>query len=116
MKTVLHPEKGETDHKEANMYLAEDRILCLAIFTQVGGKYTLKYIPKAEAKTDAIEDLIEFINQRRRWINSTWFALEYVLRNYYSAIEKSGHGFLTKYIKTNISMLYAFLGKGNAYV
>jgi cellulose synthase/poly-beta-1,6-N-acetylglucosamine synthase-like glycosyltransferase len=44
------------------MYLAEDRILCLAIFTQENKDYTLKYIPKAEAKTDAIEDLIEFMN------------------------------------------------------
>jgi cellulose synthase/poly-beta-1,6-N-acetylglucosamine synthase-like glycosyltransferase len=44
------------------MYLAEDRILCLAIFTQTDEKYTLKYIPSAEAKTDAIEDFIEFMN------------------------------------------------------
>lgn len=64
------------------MYLAEDRILCLAIFTQPGKDFTLKYIPKAVARTDAIDSMPEFINQRRRWINSTWFALEYVLRNY----------------------------------
>lgn len=98
------------------MYLAEDRILCLAIFTQEQKNYTLKYIPKAEAKTDAIENLIEFMNQRRRWINSTWFALEYVLRNYWVNLEKSGHSWATRWLRTPISMLFARFGKVNAYI
>jgi len=29
LKTVLNPDAGETDFREANMFLAEDRILCL---------------------------------------------------------------------------------------
>ena len=64
------------------MYLAEDRILCLGIYCQDESDYTLKYIPDAVAKTDAVDKFVEFINQRRRWINSTWFAIEFVLRNY----------------------------------
>lgn len=63
------------------MYLAEDRILCLGnffffyknygflepltflgIFCQDKSKYTLKYIPDAEASTDAVDDFIEFMN------------------------------------------------------
>jgi chitin synthase len=64
------------------MFLAEDRILCLGIYCQVESNYTLRYIPDAVAKTDAVDDILEFMNQRRRWINSSYFALEYVLRNY----------------------------------
>ncbi len=44
------------------MYLAEDRILCLGIFCQSGKKMTLKYIPDAEARTDAVDDFVEFVN------------------------------------------------------
>ena len=37
----------EKDHREANMFLAEDRILCLGIYTQIMSNYVLKYIPTA---------------------------------------------------------------------
>jgi len=33
--------------EEANMYLAEDRILCLEIYSRIGKSYFLKYIPDA---------------------------------------------------------------------
>lgn len=33
--------------EEANMYLAEDRILCLEIYSRIGKRYSLKYIPDA---------------------------------------------------------------------
>ena len=82
LKQILNPELGQGDFREANMYLAEDRILCLGMFCQINSRYKLRYIPDAIARTDAVDDLIEFMNQRRRWINSSWFALEYVLRNY----------------------------------
>ena len=54
LKTALCPLDEEKDYKEANMFLAEDRILCLGIFCQIKCKYTLKYIPIGEAKTDAV--------------------------------------------------------------
>jgi chitin synthase len=64
------------------MYLAEDRILCLGIYCQKGAKYFLKYVPDAVAKTDPMDDLIDLMVQRRRWINSSFFAFDYVFRNY----------------------------------
>lgn len=82
LKTALNPEKKEKDHKEANMFLAEDRILCLGIFCQLKSDFVLKYLPLAVARTDAVDTFDEFLQQRRRWINSSWFALDYVLRNY----------------------------------
>jgi chitin synthase len=32
LKQILNPNLGEGDYREANMYLAEDRIMCLGIF------------------------------------------------------------------------------------
>ena len=60
------------------MYLAEDRILCLKIFSRVGERYNLIYLPDAYAEVDPVTYLINMIGQRRRWINGTIFAFRYV--------------------------------------
>jgi chitin synthase len=39
------------------MYLAEDRILCLEIYSRIGKRYNLKYIPNAKASVDPITSL-----------------------------------------------------------
>jgi len=39
------------------MYLAEDRILCLKIYTKAGKKYKLRYIPTAHAIVDPVTTL-----------------------------------------------------------
>lgn len=63
MKGVLNTNfnKSDISLEEKNMYLAEDRILCLAMFAQAEFKYTLKYVPTAYAYTDAIDNNIEFM-------------------------------------------------------
>lgn len=43
------------------MYLAEDRILCLKIFTHPNYTFKLKYIRDALAKVDAATNLINII-------------------------------------------------------
>jgi len=48
--------RPDYDIKKANMFLAEDRILCLEIFTKKD--YILKYIPDARCKTDAIDNFV----------------------------------------------------------
>jgi chitin synthase len=57
------------------MYLAEDRILCLGIHS-LG--YTLDYLPDAESLVDPVTSLTRLLGQRRRWINGSWFAFNYV--------------------------------------
>lgn len=37
-----------------NMYLAEDRILCLSLYCHSKYKYNLRYIPEAHAFVDPI--------------------------------------------------------------
>ena len=43
---------------EANEYLAEDRIMCLEIYTKIGCGYKLAYVPDAKAFTDAPPDMM----------------------------------------------------------
>lgn len=61
--------------EDSNMYLAEDRILCLGI--QALG-YDLHYLPDVESYVDPVTSLTKLLGQRRRWINGSWFAFNYV--------------------------------------
>ncbi|KAG6836145.1 hypothetical protein H0H93_010914 [Arthromyces matolae] len=65
----------------ANMYLAEDRILCWELVSKRGGSWILHYVKSAYAVTDVPDQVPELISQRRRWLNGSFFAAEctYVL-------------------------------------
>lgn len=115
-KMILNPDLEEKDFREANMYLAEDRILSLGIYAQIKSKYTLLYVPDAIAYTDPMKDHENLMNQRRRWINSSLFAFMYVLDNYYFNVVESKHNFIRKYVTLNISMLLALLSMLNSYI
>jgi cbb3-type cytochrome oxidase subunit 3 len=54
--------------------------------------------------------------QRRRWINSSYFAFMYVFRNYYYNVMESKHNFVRKYVLLGISMGVALLGFVNGYL
>ncbi|EAR87844.2 chitin synthase (macronuclear) [Tetrahymena thermophila SB210] len=115
LKQILNKNLLSNTIQELNMFLAEDRILCLGIFCQVESSYKLKFIPDAKAFTDPVDTFEDFLNQRRRWINSSWFALEYVLQNYEYHIEESSHSFIMKNFIFPMNMLFAKIGKFNTY-
>lgn len=92
--------KGETMHggadvSTANMYLAEDRILCFELVTKKDQAWLLKYVKSAKAETDVPDSVPEFISQRRRWLNGSFFAGLHASRYWYY-IFRSGHGILRK--------------------
>lgn len=58
---------------DANMYLAEDRILCFELVAKRGYAWTLRYVKSAWAETDVPDTVPELISQRRRWLNGTFF-------------------------------------------
>lgn len=92
----------------ANMMLAEDRILCLEIFTRQN--YILKYIPDAMCHTDPIKYFLLLMKQRRRWINGSWFALNHVLKKFPLKLKKSKHSYFRKSAFI-FSMFYAWVNQ-----
>lgn len=77
--------KGETLHGQhadvftANMYLAEDRILCWELVAKRNERWVLKYVKGCTGETDVPDTVSEFISQRRRWLNGAFFAAVYSL-------------------------------------
>ncbi|PSR90630.1 class 2 chitin synthase [Coniella lustricola] len=77
--------KGEVLHGQhadvftANMYLAEDRILCWELVAKRGESWVLKYVKNCTGETDVPDSVPEFVSQRRRWLNGAFFAAVYSL-------------------------------------
>ena len=112
--------KGETLHGgedifASNMYLAEDRILCFEIVTKVNEGWLLKYVKAASAETDVPDGTPEFISQRRRWLNGSFFASVHALTHWYY-IFRSGHNFVRKmvllleFMYNAINVFFAWFG------
>lgn len=90
-----------------NLYLAEDRILCFELAMKAGSNWTTKLIKGAKADTDVPNNIIDFMSQRRRWLNgglsSTLYCFTHTLR-----IFETGHNPLRK-ILLLIQALYSFV-------
>jgi chitin synthase len=91
---------------KANMYLAEDRILCFEIIARKNHNWLLYYVKNAVAETDVPETLDILIRQRRRWLNGSFFALLYALLNFSRFYNDSSHGIGRKLV---ISTQFAYL-------
>lgn len=91
----------------SNMYLAEDRILCFEIVTKKDSNWVLKYCRASYGSTDVPEGIPEFILQRRRWLNGSFFAALYSFLHFYK-VWTSGHSIARKFLIT-IEFLYLFL-------
>ncbi|KAI7875107.1 chitin synthase 1, partial [Lichtheimia hyalospora FSU 10163] len=118
--------KGETLHTdgglfEANMYLAEDRILCFELVAKKGERWLLQYCNSAFAETDVPDGLPEFISQRRRWLNGSFFAGVYSLWHFRS-MWRSRHSFTRLVLLTVetiyniISLIFNWIALGNFYI
>ena len=98
-------EKDKHTAKEANMYLAEDRVMCLEILRKYSSKWLLRYVPSARALTDPPHKVIDLIKQRRRWTNGSLFASWYVI-DHLNMIARSGHSWQRK---TCLFILYLYM-------
>ncbi|KAF5000189.1 hypothetical protein FGRMN_2003 [Fusarium graminum] len=105
--------KGETLHGQhadvftANMYLAEDRILCWELVAKRGERWVLKYVKGCTGETDVPDTVPEFISQRRRWLNGAFFAAVYSLVHF-KQIWFTDHTFARK-ILLHMEFLYQFI-------
>ena len=99
----------------ANMYLAEDRILCFEIVTKRNCRWILQYVKSSTGETDVPDRMPEFILQRRRWLNGSFFAAVYAITHFYQ-VSRSQHTIWRKFflfiefIYQTIVILYSWFG------
>ena len=117
--------------RESNIFqLAEDRIMSEEIIkfrplpSDLSGPqyYTLHFLKSAKALTEGQLTLIALMNQRRRWINGSWFALVQVVDQclFWSVVRTNrsiGRKLLMliEYIYLIITLLLTWLGVGLYY-
>jgi len=120
--------KGETLHEQpdgslfkSNMYLAEDRILCFELVAKKGANYVLKYVRSAKAETDVPDNISEFISQRRRWLNGSFFASLYSTYNW-REVYRTDHSIFRKFIfaiefvYNLFNLLFSWFGLANFFL
>ncbi|KZV97775.1 glycosyltransferase family 2 protein [Exidia glandulosa HHB12029] len=111
----------DTDIFTSNMYLAEDRILCFELVARPNTAWLLRYVPGAIAETDVPDTLPEFILQRRRWLNGSFFAAVYALWHV-GQVMRSGHTVGRKVMLgieafyNVINLVFAWFAIGNYFI
>ncbi|GJF00218.1 glycosyltransferase family 2 protein [Phanerochaete sordida] len=105
----------------ANMYLAEDRILCWELVSKRGGSWILHYVKSAYAVTDVPDQVPELISQRRRWLNGSFFAAIHSTVHFHY-IYRSAHSFLRKFwihvemLYQLFNLIFSWFALGNYYI
>ncbi len=119
--------KGETLHGQhadvftANMYLAEDRILCWELVAKRGERWVLKYVKNCTGETDVPDSVPEFISQRRRWLNGAFFAAVYSLVHF-KQLWQTDHTIPRKillhieFVYQLIQLLFTYFSLANFYL
>ncbi|KAK9494425.1 chitin synthase-domain-containing protein [Lipomyces doorenjongii] len=114
-------EGKDADVFTANMYLAEDRILCWELVAKQGEKWILKHVKSCTGDTDVPDKVAEFISQRRRWLNGALFAAIYA-QIHFRQIWKTEHSVLRKamfhleFIYQFISLFFMYFSLANFYL
>ncbi|KAF9960387.1 Chitin synthase, class 1 [Modicella reniformis] len=106
---------------DANMYLAEDRILCFELVAKRGYAWTLRYVKSAWAETDVPDSVPELVSQRRRWLNGTFFVALFSIFNF-GKVYKSDHAvwrkilFHLQLVYNVLSILFSWFALANIYL
>lgn len=118
---------GETMHGAgadiftANMYLAEDRILCWELVSKRGGAWILHYVKSAYGVTDTPDQVPELVSQRRRWLNGSFFAAIHSTVHFHY-IYRSSHSFMRKFwihvelVYQTFNLIFSWFGLGNFFI
>lgn len=113
--------EGQGGIFSANMYLAEDRILCWELVAKRNCNWVLKYVKSAKAHTDVPEHLSELILQRRRWLNGSFFAAIYAQVHMFG-IWRTSHSLARKlwmhieFLYQAISLIFSWFSIGNFFL
>ncbi|OZJ02826.1 Chitin synthase 1 [Bifiguratus adelaidae] len=112
---------GDADIFTANMYLAEDRILCFELVAKRNAAWLLHYVSSAYGETDVPDQVPEFISQRRRWLNGSFFAGVYALWHFMSLF-RSDHNLFRKIMLLiedfyqTFNLIFSWFAIGNFYL
>ncbi|KAG6329461.1 hypothetical protein ID866_9628 [Astraeus odoratus] len=102
----------------ANMYLAEDRILCWELVSKRGGSYDIR---TSSLFVTQYVQVPELISQRRRWLNGSFFAAIHSTVHFHY-IYRSSHTFLRKFwihvemVYQLYNLIFAWFALGNYYI
>ncbi|RIA98760.1 glycosyltransferase family 2 protein [Glomus cerebriforme] len=111
----------DADIFTANMYLAEDRILCFELVVKRNCSWVLHYVKSAYAETDVPDSVPELISQRRRWLNGSFFTSVYAISHTFS-IWRSDHNFIRKFLLhvemtyQLFNLIFSWFALGNFYL
>ncbi|TRM69546.1 glycosyltransferase family 2 protein [Schizophyllum amplum] len=116
---VLHGR--DTDIFTSNMLL--QRILCFELVAKANSSWCviLKYVNGAIGETDVPDAVPEFISQRRRWLNGSFFAGTYAIAHV-GQILRSGHSFhrrvalMIETVYNVINLVFSWFSIGNFYL
>ncbi|KAF9158960.1 Chitin synthase, class 1 [Actinomortierella ambigua] len=106
---------------DANMYLAEDRILCFELVAKRNYAWTLRYVKAAWAATDVPDSVPELISQRRRWLNGTFFVAIFSIWHF-GKIYRSDHAlwrkilFHLQFLYNVFNILFSWFAIANIYL
>ncbi|KAK5662734.1 hypothetical protein OQA88_6141 [Cercophora sp. LCS_1] len=112
---------GDAGIFTANMYLAEDRILCFELVTKRNCHWILQYVKSATGETDVPDTVTELILQRRRWLNGSFFAAIYAIVHFHQFF-RSDHSFFRKiaffveFVFQTVNMIFAWFAIGNFFL
>ncbi|KAJ1742023.1 hypothetical protein LPJ78_003153 [Coemansia sp. RSA 989] len=117
----MHSDGADSSIFQANMYLAEDRILCFELVAKRRSNFILRYVKAAKAVTDVPDNLAELISQRRRWLNGSFFAAFYAIVHWYRMLGTS-HSLYRRFMLTveliyqTINMIFSWFAIANFYL
>ncbi|CAO3670727.1 unnamed protein product [Rhizopus stolonifer] len=112
---------GDADIFTANMYLAEDRILCYELVAKKEANWVLHYVSSSYGETDVPDKVDEFISQRRRWLNGSFFAGVYALYHW-RKVWASDHSYIRKLLfmfedlYNTYNLFFSWFALGNFYL
>ncbi|KAI9019533.1 chitin synthase 1 [Phycomyces nitens] len=112
---------ADADIFTANMYLAEDRILCYELVAKKKANWVLHYVSSSYGETDVPDSVPEFISQRRRWLNGSFFAGCYALFHW-RKVWASDHSFIRKLmfmvedLYNTYNLIFSWFALGNFYL
>ncbi|KAI0436744.1 glycosyltransferase family 2 protein [Xylaria telfairii] len=90
MEEILGTKAASNSLYDLNRYLADDRVLPFHLVIKRGSKWRTLFVGSSIAETDVPTSTLDFINQRRRWLNGSLATSTYNLRMSYRLIF-SGH-------------------------